>query len=176
MSLFGTSPDAAPASSNVKSSLFAEDSPGARSKSASGLFSDDTETNDDSPWGFQPTPKKQARGTLVKTLLPASVVPESYIDAFDTLLANGEGVGSGVSLTGVHQILQSAKLGADEQQRILDIVLPQGSEAAEGVGRGEFNVLLALVGLAQEGEELSLDSVDERRQSMYVFQGRLLNY
>ena len=33
------------------------------------------------------------------------------------------------------------------------------------LGRAEVNVLLAMIGLAQEGEEVTLDGVDERRRS-----------
>jgi sorting nexin-8 len=39
------------------------------------------------------------------------------------------------------------------------------SDSSNGLGRGEFSVLLALVGLAQEGEDLTFDAVDDRRKS-----------
>ncbi len=45
----------------------------------------------------------------------------------------------------------------------MGIIAPGGGEIA--LGRGEFSVLLALIGLAQEGDAISLDSVDERRRS-----------
>lgn len=169
MSLFGTSPDEAPISSNRKSNLFSEEAAG---KSTSGLFADEPGASDESPWGFQPTPKKQSRGNLVRTLLPAGDVPESYIDAFDAMIANGQRTDGGVSSSGVQKLLQDSRLGADDQQRIVNIVSPQGADGLDGMGRGEFHVLLALIGLAQEGEELSLDSVDERRRSLCLQQLR----
>jgi sorting nexin-8 len=33
------------------------------------------------------------------------------------------------------------------------------------LGRSEVNVLLAMIGLAQEGDEVTLDGVDERKRS-----------
>ena len=61
-------------------------------------------------------------------------------------------------------MLESSRVNADEQARLIKLVTPTGSEGG-GLGRSEFNVLLALIGLSQEGEEATLDSVDERRKS-----------
>ncbi|KAK5000529.1 Sorting nexin mvp1 [Cryomyces antarcticus] len=158
MSLFGTSPDDLP--SRPKSSLF-DDEP--TPAGTSSLFADETSTSADSPWAF-PTPKKAARGNLIKTLLPAGDVPDSYIDVYDSLLSSGDKVGGGVSLAGVKRLLSASKLDADNQAKILNIVVPGGQETNLGLGRGEFNVLLALIGLAQEGEDVALDGVDERRR------------
>ncbi|KAK7704448.1 Sorting nexin mvp1 [Botryosphaeria dothidea] len=159
MSLFGTSPDDLP--QPKQSALFDDDSAQAN-KTTSSLFGDDIDGSD-SPWAY-PTPKKSARANVVKTLLPAAEVPESYIDTYDTLLADGDRLGGGASLSGIRKLLNGSKLGPDEQGKILDIVVPNGQEPENGVGRGEFNVLLALVGLAQEGEDITLDGVDERRR------------
>jgi sorting nexin-8 len=163
MSLFGDFPDDTPARTK-QSTLFETDRPAAANRSTSSLFADDMDSSADSPWAF-PTPKKAGRAQLVKTLLPATDVPESYIDAFDALIASGDKLGAGVSLDGVKKLLGEGELGPDVQARILGIVLPSGEESTEGIGRGEFNVLLALIGLAKEGEEVTLDSVDERRRS-----------
>ncbi|KZF26919.1 sorting nexin Mvp1 [Xylona heveae TC161] len=167
MSLFGTSPDE-PAfgnsQSNLRSSIFGDEP---ASGTSSSLFADEDTTIGAAPWGI-PTPKKAARAELVKTLLPAAEVPESYIDTFDQLLENGECVGAGISLTGVKKILESSGLAASTQARILNIVVPGGQETASGLGRGEFNVLLALIAIAQENEDedVTLDSVDERRKNL----------
>lgn len=112
-----------------------------------------------------PTPKKAARRELVKNLLPATDVPESYIDAYDKLLESNNRVGAGVGLTGVKNILQSSELNATAQSQVLNLVVPGGQESANGLTRSEFNVLLALLGLGQEGEDMTLDGVDERRRS-----------
>ena len=162
MSLFGDFPDDPPAA-RKQSNLFDNERPPAGG-SNSGLFADDLDSGADSPWAL-PTPKKAGRAQLVRSLLPESDVPESYIDSFDALMASGDKVGAGVSLDGIKRLLGESGLSADVQARILGIVLPSGEDSTHGVGRGEFNVLLALVGLAQEGEEVTLDSVDERRRS-----------
>lgn len=160
MSLFGdpspTESTPAPATSK---SLFGNEPAAASSTS---LFDDDA---NGSPWSM-PTPKKQARQNLLKSLLPATDVPESYIDAFDTVVED-EGQ-SAVSYEIVESILRSASLSVSDRTRILGFVAPSGQDGFNSLGRSEFNVLLALVGLAQEGEELSLDSVDDRRRRMML--------
>ncbi|EXJ55545.1 hypothetical protein A1O7_08473 [Cladophialophora yegresii CBS 114405] len=158
MSLFGTSPtEAAPLNSK---SLFGDEP--ARAPAVSSLFADD---GGDSPWSM-PTPKKNARQNLVKNLLPATDVPESYVDAYDAVLNANERTGVGIGLDGVKRVLQSSNLSEPEQSKILNFVIPGGQESANGVGRSEFNVLLALIGLGQEGEDITLDGVDERRRKL----------
>lgn len=154
MSLFGTSP---PQARQTKSSLF-DDEPGTKS-TGSGLFADDGEsaTGNNSPWDF-PNPKKNnARRNVVKTLLPADHVPDAYIDMFESL---SEGM-DGVDPAQIRRLLVDGGVGAAEQTKIIEIIGGSG----EVLQRGEFNVLLALIGLAQEREELSLDAVDERKRS-----------
>ena len=165
MSLFGSSPDDSslsgpPARSEHKSSLFDdEQTPG--TKSSASLF-DDEGANGNSPWGM-PTPKKAGRIDVVKTLLPASAVPESYIDAYDVLGDSGYKVDGGrVGSAGAKKLFEGSGLDAAEQGRILELV---SGEEETSLGRNEFNVLLALIGLSQEHEQASLDSVDERRRS-----------
>jgi sorting nexin-8 len=167
MSLFGSSPiesEAANATSHAhQKSLFEEEpTPGAASNAS--LFDDDTNGNAASPWDFS-TPKKAATGDLVKKLLPASDVPESYIDAYDLILDSGDRFGAGMSLNGVKKLLTLSDLKAEDQARILDLVIPSGQEPSAGLGRTEFNVLIALIGLGRENEDITLDGVDERRKS-----------
>lgn len=127
-----------------------------------------------------PTPKKAARRDLVKTLLQATDVPESYVDAYDRTLASGDRVGAGIGLTEIKKILESSGLSPTVQAQVLNLVLPGGQEAVSGLGRSEFNVLLALIGLGQEDEDPTLDGVDERRRResfpstsrRYVLSGR----
>ena len=163
MSLFGTSPDdSAPLNSSVNSkSLFADEAipPVVATPS---LFADDGASS--SPWSM-PTPKKQARQSLVRGLLASTEVPDSYVDAYDTLLKSGDRVGSGLGLTGIKNLLQSSEISSSNQRTILDLVVQDGGEVSNGIGRNEFNVLLALIGLAQEGEDVTLDGVDERKRS-----------
>jgi len=155
MSLFGESP---PKSRQTKSSLFEDDE--ATNKGGSGLFTDDNANNDPSPWDF-PTSKKQGRGNVVKSLLQGTDVPEQYVDAYDLIIANGGGSEAGVSLDAAKKLVLESKISPGDQDKVLQIV----GGSAEGLERSEFNVLLALIGLAQEGEELGLDAVDERKRS-----------
>lgn len=161
MSLFGDddsqpSRTANASSTNNKSSLF-DDGPGTPSKpTSSSIFADsgaEDQNQDDSPWGFTPSKKKGTGGSLVKNLLADSDVPESYIDAFDALQQGGS-----VSRAECEGLVRDCGIDSADREKILQIV-----GAGEKLGRGEFNVLVALVGLAKEGEELGLDAVDERR-------------
>lgn len=173
MSLFGTSPTdespspnhaAAAAAMTTKSrvSLFDDDDNGSMTRSTSDtLFNDDDD--DRSPWDM-PTPRKQqSRAELLRALLAGAQVPDSYAEAFDNALAQDGRGGRTVAPGGIAKTLAAAKLGADHQVRIMNILAPLGAEVS--LGRDEFNVLLALIALAQEGEPVSLDSVDERRRS-----------
>jgi len=163
MSLFGESPPRS--TRQTKSSLFDDDE--APNKGSSGLFTDDNTNNDPSPWDF-PTSKKQARGNVVKSLLQGTDVPEQYVDAYDLIISNGGGSDAGVSLDAARKLVLESRISSGEQEKALQII----GGGAEGLGRSEFNVLLALIGLAQEGEELSLDAVDERKRSE-IHQSRL---
>ena len=163
MSLFGD-PDG---SSPLPKSSFDDDSSSAR-KSGSNIFNNDAGNANSSPWSL-PTPKKASRGELLKTLLPSADVPEAYIEIFDMLLSSGYSARNGTNVAGVRQVMADAKLGASDQKRVEDVMFLGGREGAGGLERGEFNVALALVGLAQEGEDLTLDVVDERRKSKNLF-------
>lgn len=174
MSLFGTSPEDPSVGDHAqrsKSSLFADEP----ATGGSSLFADDDGGDSSSPWNIQNnTAKRTARRDLVRTLLPATDVPDSYIDAYDLILNSGDRVGSGIGLSSVREILSSSGLTATDQSKILNLVASGDHESFSGLGRGEFNVLLALVGLAQEGEDLSFDAVDDRRKSTLNFRSCLL--
>jgi sorting nexin-8 len=162
MSLFGTSPDESAATSVSKSRLSLFDEPTLEPDSKSSLFADEGDIPGTSPWGI-PTPKKAPRGELIKYLLPTSDVPDTYIDLFDIVLSSGDNDGGKISSSGVTKVLSAGSLSADDQTKIMNIIASGGHLLS--LGRNEFNVLLALIGLAQEKEEVTLDSVDERRRS-----------
>jgi len=165
MSLFGSStppgdtPSMHSSFARSRHSLF-DDEPSMSRSNSNSLFNDDeAASGPDSPWDM-PTPRKQqSRAELVRSLLPGSDVPDSYIEAFDALASDD---GGRITPAGVSRTLAASKLDADEQARIMAIVAPGGGDAT--LGRNEFNVLLALIGLAQEHEPVSLDSIDERRR------------
>jgi len=131
------------------------------------MFGDDTQgdgNDDTSPWGF--TPKRTpGRGngsrSTVQTLLANADLPEIYVDTFDSLQTAGV-----VAVGQARVLLEDCGTSPTTQGRIFDLVTSRGE--VQELGRGEFSVLLALVGLAQEGEEISLDSVDERRDKLPV--------
>ncbi|KAH7041339.1 uncharacterized protein B0I36DRAFT_22218 [Microdochium trichocladiopsis] len=169
MSLFGTSPDESPSLGNPaiaqsRNSLFGEEDPMTRS-TPSTLFNDDDlgGSGSRSPWDM-PTPRKQkSRAELLRSLLASTEVPDSYIEVFDHAVAD-DGVNGRVTVAGITKTLAAAKLNADDQARIASII---GSDDEDmSLGRNEFNVLLAMIGLAQEGEVVSLDGVDERRRNL----------
>ncbi|CEL08770.1 Putative Sorting nexin Mvp1 [Aspergillus calidoustus] len=171
MSLFGTSPDdssVADSARRSKSSLFADEPSfggGGAGFGSSSLFADDDGLS--SPWSSN-TGKRTSKQQLVKTLLPDSDVPESYIDAYDLVLSVGERAGTGIGLTSVRELLSGSELTATDQAKILNLVLSGDTGRSNGLGRGEFSVLLALIGLAQEGEDLTFDTVDDRRKKLPI--------
>ena len=166
MSLFGDEPPQ-PARKTA-SSLF-DDSPTAapqKPQAGGGLFADaeDPPNESGSPWGAQFTPKKQARSDLVKNLLSGDSVPDLYIDTFDSLADEGFVQGSEVNERGLEKLFEAGRIDANSRTQITELV-SAGARDKKTFSRSEINVVLALVGLAQEGEEVSLDSVDERRRS-----------
>ena len=165
MSLFGDE-SAAVATNSSKSrlSLF-DDEPSPAPGSRSSLFADDDTAPASSPWGM-PASKKSSRGDLLRNLLPASDVPDSYIDTFDSILKDGNSSRSKISVQDIDMVLSVAGVNPDQTSKIMSIVAPGGPT---DLGRNEFNVLLALVGLAQEHEDITLDGVDERRRSICLY-------
>ncbi|KJX97780.1 sorting nexin mvp1 like protein [Zymoseptoria brevis] len=176
MSLFGDDdPPAAASTHRAKSSLFDDDSntPGTPSKKTSlhargvsnSIFASAeppaAAAEDDSPWGFTPK-KSKGSGNVIKTLLADAVVPDGYVDAFDELQVGGR-----VSVDDAQKLVKECGVGVGDRTEVWRIV-SAGDQELVGLGRGEFFVLLALVGLALEGEELGLDAVDERRGRLPV--------
>lgn len=168
MSLFGEpeadeSPSMTSSFARSRQSLFDEEDSNNPSNSNS-LFQDDDVAGSGtaSPWDM-PTPRKQSsRADILRNLLPASDAPDSYVETFDSVVREN-GSGGKVASGGVTRVLAAAKIGADDQARIMGIIAPGGGEVA--LGRNEFNVFLGLIGLAQEREAISLDGIDERRRS-----------
>lgn len=155
MSLFGDSPPGESPPPSRSRTLFSDDD----AAKSSSLF-DDGDDGTSSPWDA-PTPRRKSRADLVRSLLRPSDVPASYIEVFDKVLEEDDGASLGkVGPAGVRRVFASARVSAEMRDEILGIV---GAGDGGEIGRNEFNVLLALVALAQEGERPSLDAVDERR-------------
>jgi len=158
-------PAAAPAPTRAgrtgNSILFADDDAPKPTRTTSSLFAEE-DNSAGSPWAL-PTPKKAGRAALVSSLLATTAVPDAYTAAYDALAAKGHGDGAAVSVASVQALVAASGVANDDQARILELVLP-ARRASASVGRSEFHVVFALLGLAQEGEELTLDGVDERKQ------------
>lgn len=170
MSLFGTpeqdeTPSMQSSFARSRHSLFDEEDSSMTASHSNSLFQDDDMAGNGtaSPWDL-PTPRKpQSRADLLRSILPASDVPDSYIEAFDAIVREHGSGGGKVASAGAMRVLAAARLDADAQAKIMSIITPGGGEIS--LGRNEFNVLLGLTGLAQEGETVSLDGIDERRRS-----------
>lgn len=167
MSLFGTSPkelSSSKASAGQGSKgIFGDDEPATQGDNS--LF-DEEEEMGESPWSM-PIPKKTGRGDPIKNLIPPSAAPDSYVDAFDTILESGDDINGKIAPAGITKLLENSSISTNNRSSILKLVAPSGL-SEDGLERATFNVLLALIGLAQEGEEITLDSVDERRKSEHL--------
>lgn len=171
MSLFGTSPTQSERepttpqrpTENEGGQLFGPSTP--QDAPVKDLFGEGSSGPDDEPSPWQlPTPRKQQkRADMIRNLLPPSDVPDSYIETFDTVVRE-DGSSGHVTAGGIAKLLAMARLGAEAQARIMSLLTTDDGSSAVSLGRGEFNVLLALIGLAQEGDVISLDGVDERRR------------
>ena len=188
MSLFGddyAGPPSRAGGSTTKSSLFDDDDNQTESsgflngksqqqsspaKPNTSMFGDAADDDDGgSPWASF-TPKKQQRRSgveVVRSLLADSEVPEAYVDAWEALDVGKTGVVEEADVRRV--VIEGSGLRSEVGDRIWGIVCA-GAES-KSLGRGQFWVLLALVGLALEGEDLGLDAVDERRGRLPVVLG-----
>ncbi|KXL46603.1 hypothetical protein M433DRAFT_153581 [Acidomyces richmondensis BFW] len=176
MSLFGddnASPPSTSRTPNGKPSLFASNSP--PTSGGGGMFGDSGGAPDDSsPWGFTPTKRKPAHSSspgndnnkknyngsashALATTLLSTDLPYAYAATFTSLLASPSD--DKVSVSACRRILGPPSSSTDRIWGLL------GGERA--LSRGEFYVLMALVGLRQQegdGEEeeggVGLDDVD----------------
>lgn len=112
---------------------------------------------------------------VVKTLVNEgnSNLPPAYAQVYERVIIEypAGGFGSGISVAGVKRVLDEAGLGEDEGagRRIKESVVGiSGIGVEASIGKAEFNVLMAMIGLAQEGKEVSIDEVDDRRKSTFI--------
>lgn len=159
MSLFGTSPPGESPADSTSRNLFDDDAP-----KSSSLFDDDDDAP--SPWEA-PSPRRPRANT--RSLLRPSDVPSSYNEVFDRVLEEDHSGGLGrIGSAGVGRVFAAGRVSAERREEILGIV-----GAGEAMGRNEFNVLLALVGLVQEGGKVSLEAVEDRRAGKLLCSLRL---
>ncbi|KAG0127069.1 hypothetical protein HOY82DRAFT_85795 [Tuber indicum] len=158
MSLFGDSPPG-----RSRSSLFADE----EFESAPGSLFDDSGAGAWNSAGL-PTARRGAPTDISKTLLTKenANIPERYDFLYESFLDQFGSPGGGVALAGVKQVLKEADAdGYGIEDRILSILIKGGKQS---IGREEFYVLLALVGLEQQGEEVTIDGVDDSRRNLPI--------
>ncbi|PHH51599.1 Sorting nexin mvp1 [Ceratocystis fimbriata CBS 114723] len=179
--------DADPVSRMGAVSLFADldadniaSDPGASSPS---LWAPTTTSTSPAPAAGIPSrtrPLTKSRAEVIRSLLPSatSSVLGPVSAAYDELWlqirraeaqrSSGESSEEITMLNegAVDRVLDDAMIEGANRQIIRDLVVPEGGDPL--VSRGEFNALLALVGLAQAGERPSLEAVDRQRNDLPV--------
>ncbi|KAI5448800.1 Sorting nexin mvp1 [Naganishia albida] len=110
------------------------------------------------PWSGAPTPVERVvaglgnggPGTTGSLIADKDVPPQynSYVDALDT---DGSGY---ISLTSVHRLLSSSGLSATTVERVISMVV---NPAEPSVSKQQVYVVLALVGLAQNGQDPTIE-------------------
>ena len=172
MSLFGDDPPSSitptrrpKASASLFADADADDVSGPASAAATAGSTAVAASSPLSSWTPVPSAKRASmRGAaLLRSLVPPGQAPDAYVDAYDRMAAeNKSGGGGGVDATTVRDVLAQSGVDDDAAAQIRKTVMPDESRE---LGRAEVNVLLAMIGLAQEGEEVTLDGVDERKRS-----------
>ncbi|KAK6333456.1 Sorting nexin mvp1 [Orbilia javanica] len=177
MSLFGSSPtDASPGRN--RNSLFDDDddghAPGSNSNNndsaaagghRSSLFDDGL--GGGSPWSM-PTPRSKRSGSnseMIRNVMRGATVPEEYIDLFDEILS----ATGAVTVGALERLLGESQVKTSDWDRILDLIAGRNRDDGTVVNREAFNVFLALVALAEDGDEyLGFDAVDDRKRNLPI--------
>ncbi|KAA8897386.1 hypothetical protein TRICI_006730 [Trichomonascus ciferrii] len=120
------------------------------------LFGDSEATS--SPWDF---PEPKGPHDRIATLLADAPVPAGYGRAFK----ESEPIAGFSSTSALRRVMDRAGLVNAQQEEILSTLLQGSSD--QRLSEQVWNVGMALIGLAQNGEDdLSLDSVDYNRSSL----------
>ncbi|KAF3903481.1 hypothetical protein ABW20_dc0107769 [Dactylellina cionopaga] len=177
MSLFGSSP---PNSSPVRNrnSLF-DDDDAAISGVGVGVGGSSNNNNvpnsslfDDglgggSPWSM-PTPRSKRSGSnseMIKNVMRGATIPDEYIDLFDDIHSDAGAVTAG----GLERLLGESRVKTSDWDRILDLVAGRNRDDSTIVNREAFHVFLALVALAEDGDDyLGFDAVDDRKRNLPI--------
>ncbi|CAI2169784.1 19346_t:CDS:10 [Funneliformis geosporum] len=98
-------------------------------------------------------------GNDISNILSDVVLPEIYVSAFTTASSNG----GRVSISALNKILSISGLPHATIEKILNCAVPTNNTR---VNRGEFNVALALVALAQKNMDVSIENLIEHKQDL----------
>jgi sorting nexin-8 len=120
------------------------------------LFGDSEGTS--SPWNF---PEPKGPHDRIATLLADAPVPASYGRAFK----ESEPIAGFSSTSALRRVMDRTGLSNAQQDEVLSTLLQGSSD--QRLSEQVWNVGMALIGLAQNGEDdLSLDSVDYNRSNL----------
>lgn len=108
------------------------------------------------PWrdtdGSVPTPKQKKHLSRVLANVDR---PTAYDDIFNAYATNGV-----VTIASLQSLMSTANLAEHDKETVVSLVLP-GDASESNLDRSLTSVALVLIALAQKGEELSLDAVDD---------------
>ncbi|EPS39193.1 hypothetical protein H072_7028 [Dactylellina haptotyla CBS 200.50] len=164
MSLFGSTP---PNGSPIRNrnSLFDDDLGGSVTNNRSSLFDDGLDGG--SPWSM-PTPRSKRSGSnseMIKNVMRGAFIPQQYIDLYDELSTTF----GNVTVGALERLLGESRTKPSDWDRILDLIAGRNRDDGTVVARDGFNVFLALVALAEDGDEyLGFDAVDDRKENLPI--------
>ncbi|KKA30280.1 hypothetical protein TD95_003875 [Thielaviopsis punctulata] len=180
-SLFDADSDSGPDpglahSSRQASALFADPAPSSHAVfTTTSPSSSSSRSASPSPWSASSRrrTRPKSRAEIIRSMLPSATADSAVPDAYDSLWADalrdearrrGELHVSMLGEQAVDEALDAAmvKDGA-ARATIREIVVPEAGDAF--VGRGEYNVLLALIGLVQAGAEPTLEAHEHDNQA-----------
>jgi len=98
----------------------------------------------------------------IKKVMRGANVPDEYHDLYDSLSRD---TGS-LTVTQLKGLFEQSSVPLEVRDKILGLVAGRSRDEGTTVGKDAVIVFLALVGLAEEGEEdLGFDAVDDRKRS-----------
>jgi sorting nexin-8 len=116
------------------------------------------------PWAPSTSPTGTDRGRRISSLLANALIPSIYTSLYE----EGKDESSGkVSLRAFRALLERSKVAPSQKERIMWIVTHELA-VVDSVSPNVWNIAMALIGLAQQGEELDLDTVDAFRNRLPI--------
>lgn len=113
------------------------------------------------PWA-SPTPG--TGGKRISSLLANATIPPIYTSLYDEIRDRPSGK---VSLEAFKSVLEKSELDHRQKERIMWVITHELA-ITDSIPHNVWNIAMALIGLAQLGEELDLDTVDAFRNRLPV--------
>ncbi|KAI5807150.1 hypothetical protein EDC01DRAFT_638322 [Geopyxis carbonaria] len=158
MSLFGESPP--PAARALFSPTFSNDG-------SPSIFDDDNHDNGSAAWSGSPP---RNRNDPTQSLLSPSnaAIPPAYHSIFSNIVSVIGGDGTDVSAARAYALVcdeAQPELSAEARERVFTIMNISGKTSLSKI---EVWFLIALVGVAQQDDEINIDAVDDRRHDLPI--------